>query len=75
VESERIVSQVKNVKVMSLASLEHEAVAMQAEGERKGKVGMVIVKRRAGRGMETEPIVILTAREMTKLLRMAEGIH
>jgi hypothetical protein len=50
VESPRYVAQVKHVARLSLAELERLAVEMEAEGRRRGKCGLVVVKRRAGRG-------------------------
>jgi len=60
VESERVVAQVKHVQRLSLAQLEALAVEMAALGEEQGKIGVVVVKRRAGRGHPTPNLVILT---------------
>ena len=60
VESDRYVAQVKLVKTCSLASLEALAVEMEQIGAEKGKVGLVVVKRRAGRGTPTPPLVVMT---------------
>ncbi len=60
VESDTYVAQVKLVKTCSLASLEALAVEMAALGEERNKTGIVIVKRRAGRGTPTPPLVVMT---------------
>ncbi len=60
VESDRYVAQVKLVKTCSLASLEALAVEMERLGAEKSKVGLVVVKLRAGRGRPTKALVILT---------------
>ena len=49
-ESERVVAQVKHVQRPSLARLEALTLEMVALGEEQGKIGVVVVKRRAGRG-------------------------
>ena len=48
-ESPRYVAQVKHVARLSLAELERLAVEMEGEGRRRGKCGLVVVKRRAGK--------------------------
>jgi len=60
VESPSIVAQVKHVQRVSLAQLEALAVEMAALGATRGKTGMVVVKRRAGRGMVTPRLVVMT---------------
>jgi len=60
VESPTLVVQVKHVQRMSLAQLELLAVEMEQIGAEKGKIGLVVVKRRAGRGHPTKALVILT---------------
>ncbi len=59
-ESPQIVAQVKHVKRLSLAELEALAVEMATLGAKRGKVGVVVVKRRAGRGMPTNRLVVMT---------------
>jgi len=59
-EGPEIVAQCKHVKVLSLASLESLTLEMEQIGSEKGKVGLVVVKRRAGRGHPTPNLVILT---------------
>lgn len=68
IESDGIVAQVKNVRVCSLAALERLAVEAQRQGDQRNKVGLVLVKRRGGRGIETQWLVVMTAesyREMS----------
>ncbi len=60
VESPTLVVQVKHVQRMSLAQLEALAVEMAALGEEQGKIGVVVVKRRAGRGTPTPRLVVMT---------------
>lgn len=55
-----IVAQVKHVRRLSLARLEALAVELEALGTQRGKVGIVIVKRRAGRGQPTPRLVVMT---------------
>ncbi|MBI3458454.1 MAG: hypothetical protein HY002_21995 [Candidatus Rokubacteria bacterium] len=61
-ETDRSVGQVKHVRRLSLAALETLAVAMAHVGaqQRPPKLGVVVVKRRAGRGLATARLVILT---------------
>ncbi len=60
VESPTVVAQVKHVQRLSLAQLEALAVEMAALGEEQGKLGLVTVKRRAGKGIHTERLVVMT---------------
>ncbi len=50
VEGTSVVAQVKHVQRLSLAQLEALALDMADLGRERGKVGLVVVKRRAGRG-------------------------
>jgi hypothetical protein len=61
VESPRVLAQVKHRRVCSLAELERLALELEALGRARGKLGVVIVKRRAGRGTPTPRLVIMTA--------------
>lgn len=54
------VAQVKHVARLSLAELEHLATEMESEGRQRGKCGLVIVKRRAGKGCRTPRLIVLT---------------
>ncbi len=60
VEGPNMVAQVKHVQRFSLAQLEALAVEMAALGATRGKTGVVVVKRRAGRGMVTPRLVVMT---------------
>lgn len=60
VEGPGIVAQVKHLKTCSLAHLEALALELERIGHQKGKVGLLVVKRRAGRGQETPRLVVMT---------------
>ena len=60
VGSDQYVAQVKLVKTLSLAQLEELCLEMAALGQERGKVGLVTVKRRAGKGIHTERLVVMT---------------
>ena len=60
VESAAFVAQVKHVQTCSLAQLERLAVEAERQGVQKLKIGLVITKRRAGRGIKTTPLVVMT---------------
>jgi len=60
VESPTVVAQVKHVQRLSLAQLEELCVEMAALGQEQGKLGLVTVKRRAGKGIHTERLVVMT---------------
>jgi len=68
VESELYVAEVKNVKRLSLLQLEREALEIERVGNLKNKIGLVLVKRSAGKGKPTPWLVVMTAgtfRELT----------
>jgi len=67
VESPTIVAQVKHRKVASLAELERLALEMEAVGDARQKAGVVVVKRRAGKGTPTPRLVVLTERVWRRL--------
>lgn len=60
VEGPTTVAQVKHIRRLSLAQLEALALEMEGIGSDRGKVGVVVVKRRAGRGRDTPRLVVLT---------------
>ncbi len=60
VEGTGMVAQVKHVQRLSLVQLEALAVEMARLGATRGKTGVVVVKRRAGRGMVTPRLVVMT---------------
>ncbi len=72
VESPTVVAQVKHVQRLSLAQLEELCVEMAALGEEQGKVGLVTVKRRAGRGIHTERLICMTEGVWKKLWERKE---
>ena len=59
-EGPGIMAQVKHLKRLSLAQLEVLALEMDTLGRKRGKVGLVVVKRRAGIGRETPRLIVLT---------------
>ena len=61
VESPHFVAEVKHIRRFSLAQLEALAVEMALLGAQRGKVGVVVVKRRAGRGDKTPRLIFMTA--------------
>ncbi len=67
VESDQYVAQVKLVKTLSLAQLEELCVEMTALGQEQGKLGLVTVKRRAGKGIHTERLICMTEGVWKKL--------
>lgn len=60
VEGPTVIAQVKHVRTLSLAQLEDLALEMEALGAAKGKVGVLVVKRRAGKGKPTPRLIVLT---------------
>jgi hypothetical protein len=60
VESDGYVAQVKEVARMSLAALERLALEAERQGAQRQKIGLVLVKRRAGHGNATPRLLILT---------------
>jgi|SRR5215831_1344729 len=60
VEGPAVLAQVKHRRILSLASLEALAIEAAEAGRTRGKVGMVVVKRRAGTGRPTPRLVVLT---------------
>ena len=68
VESDLYVAQVKSVKRFSLLKLERECREIERVGIPKNKIGLVLIKRSAGKGKETDWLVCMTAgmfREMS----------
>ena len=60
VEGPGIMAQVKHARRLSLAQLEGLALEMAELGQQQGKVGLVVVKRRAGAGRPTPRLVVMT---------------
>ncbi len=61
-EAKRYVGQVKHVRRLSLAALEALALEMERVGFQQSppKCGVVVVKRRAGRGRRTPRLIVFT---------------
>jgi hypothetical protein len=60
-ESSWAVAQCKEVRTLSLAALEALTLEAERQGTARHKIGLAIVKRRAGRGVATPTLVIMTA--------------
>ena len=73
VESDQYVAQCKNTKRLSLHELESLALEMEQIGSEKEKVGVVVVKRRAGRGAPTPLLICMTEAVWERLLERKEG--
>ena len=61
VETPAYVVQVKNRRTFSLAQLERTALEIERVGMQKGKHGVVMIKRSAGKGRDTPWLVAMTA--------------
>jgi hypothetical protein len=72
VEGATFVAQVKHLRACSLATLEALAVEMAAIGQQRGKVGVVVVKRRAGIGRSTPRLLVMTEAVFQTLRRTAQ---
>lgn len=70
VESNAVVCQVKHRARGSLAELEAWAVGAARQGAQRRKLGVVAVKRRAGRGRPTPWLFVLTEGTWQELIRM-----
>jgi hypothetical protein len=60
VESDGYVAQVKEVARLSLAALEQLALEAERQGAQRQKIGLCLIKRRAGRGRATPTLCVLT---------------
>jgi len=60
VEGPGVLAQVKHRRVLSLAALETLAVEAAGLGRTRGKVGVLVVKRRAGIGRPTPRLIVVT---------------
>ncbi len=76
-ESKRYVGQVKHVRRLSLTALEDLAREVERLGfqQRPLKLGVVIVKRRAGRGRRTPRLIVLTEAVWRTLARRMAICH
>lgn len=72
VESEHLVAQCKLVQSMSLSELTAHALAIEAEGQRRGKSALLMVKLRSGKGVETPTLVIVTGDTWKRLFPTME---
>jgi len=73
VESDTYLAQVKNVARLSLAQLEELALEMTTLGEEQGKIGMVVVKRKGGRGRKTPRLIVMAETAWRNLERVKSG--
>ncbi len=73
VEGPQIVGQVKLVKRLSLAELEALAEELETIGHQRSKLGVVVVKRRAGQGIQTPRLVVMTQPVFEALVRELTG--
>ncbi len=73
VETDDVVAQVKHRKTMSVPELERWAIEIEQIGAEKGKTGILVVKRRAGRGQPTRTLVILTETAFLTLASLDRG--
>ena len=60
VEGPTVIAQVKHRRTLSLGALEALAVEAAEVGRMRGKLGLLVVKRRAGTGRPTPRLVVLT---------------
>ena len=68
VESDEFVVQVKHRRTMSLAEVEREAVTISEVGRKSNnKLGVLVVKRKAGRGTPTPRLIIMTEETWKRL--------
>ena len=73
VEGPRFVAQVKHVRRLSLAEIEAVAVEIAALGQQRGKVDVLVLKRRARRGQATPRLLVMTEATWQAMYR-AEAI-
>jgi hypothetical protein len=66
-ESDWAVAQCKEVQRCSLAELERLALEAERQGQQRRKVGLVVVKRRAGAGRKTPMLVVMTAEQFREM--------
>ena len=72
-EAPRYVAQVKHVARLSLAQLERLATEIAEVGRNRSKCGLVVVKRRGGRGCPTPCLIVLTEGAWRHLLSAMLG--
>ena len=71
-ESGRFVLDAKHRRRVSVPDLERWAVAIAAAGAARGKVGVLLLKRKAGAGQPTPQLMILTEVAWRALLEPRE---
>ena len=69
VEGPEFIAQVKHVKRMSLAQIEALALEMCNLGIQRRKEGVLVVKRRGGRGTVTPRLVLMTEGVFERLMK------
>ena len=74
VEGPSTIVQVKHVQRLSLAQLEALAVELETLGTERHKLGLVIVKRRAGTGIHTPRLVVMTDSVYRQLTQHRETV-
>ncbi len=74
VESDDVVVQCKNVKTLSLAAMEKLVDEIEQDGKTRGKVGVLAVKRRAGAGVPTPTLFVLTETAWREFMRRAGNL-
>ena len=67
-ESDRFIVQCKLLKTCSLETLTQLVEQTDADGQRTGKLGLVAIKRRRGRGQPSPTLVVLTDRAFAALV-------
>jgi len=71
-EGPLFVAQCKEVKTMSLAEITRLVEVAHVQGEKRGKLGMVGVKLRAGQGRPTTALAVLPGQTLAALLSTIE---
>lgn len=67
VESETFAGQCKLLQNMPLAELSRQVVQIETAAKGKGKTGVLFVKHRAGRGVETPLLVVMSEKSWRAL--------
>ena len=67
VESPAFVGQCKEVKTLPFPELERLALEAERQGIQRHKIGLCIIKRRAGSGVKTPTLVVMTAGQFREM--------
>jgi len=59
-ESATFIAQCKHIRVLPFPELERLAVEAARQGAQKSKLGLVVIKRRSGKGQPTPTLVVMT---------------